>query len=154
MRGGLLRIRQPGQVVALAFAGAIAVGTLVLSLPLSTSSGEAAPLLTALFTATSAVCVTGLTTVDMATHWSPFGNIVIILAMQIGGIGVLTMASILGLVVARRIGLRAKLIAASDTNAARVHGGPVSESQAVRLGQFRIRLRPARLLCWRLALAS
>lgn len=128
----------PARFAILVFTILILITTLLLTLPIARagSGTGGTPLADALFTAVSAICVTGLVTVDMATHWSPFGNVVIILAMQIGGIGVLTMASILGLVVARRIGLRAKLIAASDTNAARVHAGPVSESQAVRLGEI------------------
>jgi len=128
----------PARFAILVFTGLILITTLLLTLPISkagTGTGGT-PLADAVFTAVSAICVTGLTTVDMATHWSPFGNVVIILAMQIGGIGVLTMASILGLIVARRMGLRAKLIAASDTNPSRVHSGPVSESQAVRLGDI------------------
>jgi len=126
----------PARFAILVFSGLILITTLLLTLPIARAgTGSATPLADALFTAVSAICVTGLTTVDMATHWSPFGNVVIILAMQIGGIGVLTMASILGLVVARRIGLRAKLIAASDTNAARARRGALSESQAVRLGE-------------------
>jgi trk system potassium uptake protein TrkH len=133
---GNLATASPARFAILVFSGLILITTLLLTLPVARAGTDSAtPLADALFTAVSAICVTGLTTVDMATHWSPFGNIVIILAMQIGGIGVLTMASILGLVVARRIGLRAKLIAASDSNAARVKGGPVSESQAVRLGE-------------------
>lgn len=127
----------PARFAIFIFTGLILITTLLLTLPIAKAGvGSSAPLADAFFTAVSAVCVTGLTTVDMATYWSPFGNIVIILAMQIGGLGVLTMASILGLIVARRIGLRAKLIAASDTNAARVHAGPVAESQAVRLGEI------------------
>ncbi len=127
----------PARFAILIFTGLILITTLLLTLPIAKAgTGSSAPLADAVFTAVSAICVTGLTTVDMATYWSPFGNVVIILAMQIGGIGVLTMASILGLIVARRIGLRARLMAASDTNAARVHGGPVSESQAVRLGEI------------------
>lgn len=127
----------PARFAILIFTTLIVITTLLLTLPLARAGeGSGTPLADALFTAVSAICVTGLVTVDMSTHWSPFGNVVIILAMQIGGIGVLTMASILGLVVARKMGLRAKLIAASDTNAARVHAGPVSESQAVRLGDI------------------
>ena len=83
----------------------------------------------------SVICVTGLATVDMATHWSPFGNALVFIGVNIGGIGVLTLASILGLVISRRLGLRAKLIAASDTNPSRIHVGPVAERQAVRLGE-------------------
>ena len=127
----------PARFAILVFTGLITITTVLLTLPIS-RAGEASstPLADAVFTAVSAICVTGLVTVDMSTYWSPFGNVVIVLAMQIGGIGVLTMASILGLIVARRIGLRAKLIAASDTNPARGHAGPVSESQAVRPGEI------------------
>ena len=94
------------------------------------------PFADAFFTAVSTICVTGLATVDMATHWSPFGQVLVFLGVQIGALGVLTLASILGLVISRRLGLRAKLIAASDTNPLRTHGGPVNESQTVQLGQI------------------
>ncbi|MEI5584204.1 MULTISPECIES: TrkH family potassium uptake protein [unclassified Agromyces] len=126
----------PARFAILVFASLVLITTLLLSMPIA-RAGEtsATPLADAFFTATSTICVTGLTTVDMATYWSPFGNAVIFIGMNIGGMGVLTMASILGLVISRRLGLRAKLIAASDTNAARAHAGPVSESQAIRLGE-------------------
>ncbi|MEO7348846.1 MAG: potassium transporter TrkG [Terrimesophilobacter sp.] len=110
--------------------------TAVLSLPIATADRSVTPLADAFFTAMSAICVTGLSTVDMAVHWSTFGNVAILLGIQIGGIGVLTLASILGLVVSRRLGLKAKLIAASDTNLQRIHAGPVAEGQAVRLGEM------------------
>lgn len=126
----------PARFAIIVFTVLIGLVTTLLMLPIASASGEPTPFADALFTAVSAICVTGLVTVDMATHWSAFGNVVIVLALQIGGIGVLTLASILGLVVARRLGLRAKLLAASDTNAARARGGPVSESQAVRLGEI------------------
>jgi trk system potassium uptake protein len=126
----------PARVAILVFAALILVTTLLLSLPIA-RAGEisSTPLADAFFTATSTICVTGLTTVDMATYWSPFGNAVIFIGMNVGGMGVLTLASILGLVISRRLGLRARLIAASDTNVARAHAGPVSEGQAVRLGE-------------------
>jgi Trk-type K+ transport system membrane component len=72
----------------------------------------------------------------MATHWSPFGDALIVIASQVGALGVLTLASILGLVVSGRLGLRARLMAASDTNPLRLHAGPVSEGQAIRLGDI------------------
>jgi Trk-type K+ transport system membrane component len=93
------------------------------------------PLADALFTAVSAICVTGLSTVDMSGHWSLFGELVILAGLQIGGIGVLTLASILGLTVTRRLGLRQRLLAAGDTNPMRM-GRDVSESQAVGLGEI------------------
>ena len=90
----------------------------------------------ALFTAVSSICVTGLATVDMATHWSPFGNALVFIGVNIGGIGVLTLASILGLVISRRLGLRAKLHRRErHATRSRIHVGPVTEGQAVRLGE-------------------
>jgi Trk-type K+ transport system membrane component len=117
------------------FALLIAVWTTILALPVSTADGRGTPFADALFTAVSVVCVTGLATVDMTTHWSGFGEVVIYVGVQIGGIGVLTLASTLGLIISRHLGLRAKLIAAGDTNPLRTHRGPVPEGQAVRLGE-------------------
>lgn len=72
------RIRHPARLVPLAFATAVAIGTALLSLPISRSESGGADILTALFTATSAVCVTGLIVVDTPTYWSPFGQAVIL----------------------------------------------------------------------------
>jgi Trk-type K+ transport system membrane component len=126
----------PARFAILIFTSLILVTTVLLSLPIASRDRQVTPLADALFTAVSTICVTGLTTVDMATHWSTFGNVVILVGMQVGGIGVLTLASIMGLVVSRRLGLRQRLMAASDTNASRIHVGPVSESQAIRLGEI------------------
>ncbi|MGV8970332.1 MAG: TrkH family potassium uptake protein [Microbacteriaceae bacterium] len=126
----------PARFAIIVFTALVLVLTVILSLPMSSSDGQITPFADALFTAVSTICVTGLSTVDMATHWSPFGNVMILLGLQVGGIGVLTLASILGLVVSRRLGLRQKLMAASDSNASRIHGGAVSESQAIRLGEI------------------
>ena len=127
--------RSPSRFAILVFTLLILVFTLLFSLPIASSSGRVTPLADSLFTAVSVICVTGLSTVDMATHWSVFGHILVYLGVQIGAVGVLTMASILGLVISRRLGLRAKLIAASDSNPLRIHAGPVAEGQAVRLGE-------------------
>ena len=125
----------PARFAIVIFLGLILVFTALFSLPISTSSGTQAPLVDALFTAVSVICVTGLSTVDMATYWSPFGHGLIFLGVEIGGVGVLTLASILGLVISRRLGLRQKLLAAGDANPLRIRKGPVSEGQAVRLGE-------------------
>ncbi len=125
----------PPRFALLVFTALILAWTVLLSLPFSASSGKVTPLADALFTAVSAICVTGLATVDMSTHWSFFGEIVILAGLQIGGIGVLTLASILGLTVTRRLGLRQRLLAAGDTNPMRM-GRDVSESQAVGLGEI------------------
>jgi trk system potassium uptake protein TrkH len=126
--------RSPSRFAIMVFAVLILVFTLLFSLPVATATRTVTPLADALFTAVSVICVTGLATVDMATHWSVFGHILVYLGVQIGAVGVLTMASILGLVVSRKLGLRAKLMAASDSNPLRIHSGPVAEGQAVRLG--------------------
>lgn len=124
----------PARFAITIFASLIFVFTLLFSLPIATASGQQAPFVDALFTAVSVICVTGLATVDMATYWSPFGQVLVYVGVQIGGVGVLTLASILGLVISRRLGLRQKLIAAGDANPLRIRKGPVAEGQAIRLG--------------------
>lgn len=117
------------------FLALIMLFTALLSLPIATASGEVTPLSDALFSAVSTICVTGLATVEMASHWSTFGHVVIFLGVNIGGMGALTLASILGMVISRRLGLRAKVLAAGESNPLRSHSGPVSERQTVRLGE-------------------
>ena len=143
-RGGLhtagRRIRHiitssPSRFAIVVFAALILLFTALLSLPIASASRTITPLSDALFTAVSTICVTGLATVDMANHWSPFGHVVIFIGVNIGGLGVLTLASLMGMVISKRLGLRAKLLAAGDTNPLRAHGGPVNESQTVRLGE-------------------
>jgi len=99
----------PTRAVLSLFAGFILFGTLVLMLPVATASGESTDFVTALFTSTSAVCVTGLTVVDTEFYWSEFGHVVLLVLMQIGGIGIVTIASVLGLLVARRFSLRMQM---------------------------------------------
>lgn len=140
-----LTTSSPARFAVLVFVSLILVFTGLLSLPAATMSGKSAPLADAVFTAVSTICVTGLSTVDVATFFSPFGKFVIWLGVNIGGMGVLTLASILGLVISKRLGLRAKLIAASDTNPLRAHGGPVNEGQTVRLGEVGQLLRTVAL---------
>lgn len=96
------------------FAAAIGAGTLVLLLPFSTASGNPPGLLTALFTATSAVCVTGLVVVDTGSYWSPFGQFTIMVLFQLGGLGFMTLASLVVLAVSRRIGLKRILVAQTE----------------------------------------
>lgn len=109
------RFPHPGRMIAAAFALTIAAGTALLSLPLATSDGPRASLEDALFTATSAVCVTGLVTVDTGSYWSTFGQVVIMLLIQVGGLGIMTLATLLALVLSKRLGLRASLIAQAET---------------------------------------
>ncbi|HEX4978038.1 MAG TPA: potassium transporter TrkG [Nocardioides sp.] len=107
--------RHPAQVIVSAFGGAVLVGTVLLMLPVSRVGPEGAPALTALFTSTSAVCVTGLVTVDTPTYWSSFGQVVILVLIQVGGFGIMTLASLVGLLLSRKMGLRSRLTAAAET---------------------------------------
>lgn len=125
----------PSRFAIVIFAALIMLFTALLSLPIASRDRSVTPLSDALFTAVSTICVTGLTTVDMSTHWSAFGQVVIFIGVNIGGLGVLTLASLMGLVISKRLGLSAKLMAAGDTNPLRAHGGVVNESQTVRLGE-------------------
>lgn len=98
-----LLVANPARSVLLGFAALILLGTALLMLPVATEPGQRTSPITALFTATSAACVTGLVTVDTATHWSAFGEGVILALIQIGGFGVMSAASLLVLIVGRRI---------------------------------------------------
>ena len=118
LRGAIrrYRLRHPAQVVATAFAVGILVGTALLLLPIARAGPGAAPLHVANFTAASAVCVTGLIVVDTPTYWTPFGHVVILLLIQAGGLGFMALASLLVLVLFRRLGLRQRLIARAEVN--------------------------------------
>lgn len=110
-------LRHPAQFVVLGFAVAILIGTMLLMLPVARSGSGGTGLLTALFHATSAVCVTGLITVDTPVYWSTFGELVILALIQVGGFGIMTMASLLAMLVWRRLGLRSRLTTAVETKA-------------------------------------
>lgn len=140
-----LTTSSPARFAVLVFATLILLFTALLSLPAATASGKQAPFADALFTAVSTICVTGLSTVNMGEYWSPFGQVVIFVGVNVGAMGVLTLASILGLIISKRLGLRAKLIAAGDTNPMRAHGGVVNEGQTVRLGEVGVLLRTVAL---------
>jgi trk system potassium uptake protein len=99
----------PAQAVVVGFAAAILVGTMLLLLPVSTSEGAPPSFVDALFTSTSAVCLTGLTVLDTPTFWSPFGQVVIMVLIQLGGLGIMIFASLIGLVLARKLSVRSRL---------------------------------------------
>ena len=102
-------LRNPIRLVPSLFLIAIAIGTVLLSLPLATADGTGAPFITALFTATSAVAVTGLVVVDTGTYWSAFGQVAILLMFQIGGLGIMTAATLFGLLAGRGFGLNDRM---------------------------------------------
>ena len=110
------------RLVALSFGVVILVGALLLALPISSRSGESQGLFKALFTATSATCVTGLVVTDTALTWSPFGQAVILLMIQIGGLGFMTIITVVSLLAHRRIGLSERLLMVSTLNLSDLDG--------------------------------
>ena len=112
----------PYQVLALGFAGLILVGALLLMLPVASQSGQGTPFIDALFTATSAVCVTGLIVVDTGTHYSSFGHTVIILLIQAGGLGIMAMSTLFALLIGKKIRLKERLLMQEALNQLSVSG--------------------------------
>lgn len=108
----------PTQVVAGAFTAIILLGTFLLWLPISSSSGKYTGLMDALFTSTSAVTVTGLGTLDTETHWSMFGHWVIAILIQVGGFGIVGFASLVGYLLEGRISLKNKMTTTSEASVA------------------------------------
>ena len=110
------------QIIAIGYFVMIAVGTALLCLPFAARSGQSAGVVTALFTATSASCVTGLILFDTATYWSLFGQLVILLLIQIGGLGFMTIATFFHKILRKRTGLRERAVAAESINTTRMGG--------------------------------
>lgn len=101
----------PARVVPAVYLLAIAMGTVLLLIPAATADGRGASLLQASFTAVSAICITGLTVVDTATYWSPLGQFIIMLLIQVGGFGIVTLASLLTLLATGRLSLQGSKVA-------------------------------------------
>jgi len=112
----------PAQLIALSFAATIAVGTVLLALPAAHAPGHHLGLLDALFTSTSAVCVTGLVVVGTGSAFSLFGKLVIMLLIQAGGLGILTLGTLVALASGRRIGFRERLGLQAQVNIGQVGG--------------------------------
>ena len=127
------------QIIILGFAGVILLGALLLMLPLSTTAGCVTPFHEALFTATSAVCVTGLVVQDTGSYWSGFGQAVILTLIQIGGLGVVTVAASFALLSGRRISLVQRSTMQDAISAPKV-GGIVRLTRFILRGTFLIEL--------------
>ena len=117
-----LLMLSPYQVLVFSFLGLILVGAFLLMLPIASNDGSSLSFIDALFTATSAVCVTGLIVVDTGQYFSIFGQLVIIMLIQIGGFGVMTMTTVFALILGKRIQLRSRLIAQESLNRLTVGG--------------------------------
>ena len=108
-------LASPARVIVLLFAAGVAVATTLLMLPIASADGSSVGLRVALFTATSAVCVTGHTISDTAATWSTFGEITLVASAQLGGLGITALASLLALLVSRRLGIGTTLRAQAET---------------------------------------
>lgn len=129
--GGVTFLKKlaPVQILAVGFAAVILTGAILLVLPISSRSGDYTSFLTALFTSTSAVCVTGLVVVDTGTYWSIFGQVVIMLLIQVGGLGFMSFATLIALLMGRKITLRNRLVMQEALNSFSLQG-------IVRLGKY------------------
>ncbi|EJO5349089.1 Trk family potassium uptake protein [Clostridium botulinum] len=112
----------PVQILALGFAVVIFIGAILLSLPISSQSGQRTPFLDCLFTATSSVCVTGLVVVDTGTYWTYFGKTVIMLLIEIGGLGFMSFATLLALLLGKKITLKERLVMQEALNTFSIQG--------------------------------
>lgn len=125
------------QIIALGYFLMILAGALLLMLPFASRSGQGTDFLTALFTATTSTCVTGLIVVDTATHWSLFGQLVILLLIQVGGMGFITMGVVFAMVLKKKITLSLRELVQESMNANQV-GGMVRLVRQVFLGTMLI----------------
>ncbi|MBU3129624.1 TrkH family potassium uptake protein [Clostridium tagluense] len=115
-------IYTPVQILALGFAIVIFVGAILLSLPIASQSGKITPFIDCIFTSTSAVCVTGLVTLDTGTYWTYFGKTVIMLLIEIGGLGFMSITTLVFLILGKRITLKGRLIMQEAMNVNSLQG--------------------------------
>jgi len=136
------------QMIAIGFLLIIIIGGLLLSLPIASREGVATPIVDSLYTATSATCVTGLVIYDTYTHWSMFGQLVILVLLQIGGLGFMTVATLFSIFLGRKIGLRERELLRESVNTMYV-GGIVRLVRNILLATFIFEGLGALLLCFR-----
>ncbi|WP_249281036.1 TrkH family potassium uptake protein [Paenibacillus sp. 7516] len=112
----------PPQLIMIIFFALIWVGAILLALPLSASDGKSIGLLDALFTATSAICVNGLVVVDTGSVFSTFGQVIIMILIQVGGLGFMTLGVMVAIILGKRIGLKQRLLIQQATNSTSAQG--------------------------------
>ena len=112
------------QIIALGFLCAILLGTIFLTLPCSSASGTVTSPADALFTATTSVCVTGLVTVPTYLHWSLFGKVVILILIQLGGLGIISFTTGIMMVIGRKITLKDRILLEDALNAMALYSSP------------------------------
>lgn len=125
----------PVQLITISFAALVLCGALLLMLPISSRSGESVPFINALFTSTSASCVTGLVVYDTFTQWTPFGQTVIICLIQIGGIGIITLAMYLMTMLGTKVGMR-NMFALQESIGAESTAGVLKMTKFIACGIF------------------
>lgn len=123
------------QIIAMGFAAIILAGTFLLMLPISSRTGEWTGFVDAFFTATSATCVTGLVVVDTYTHWNLFGQFIILIMIQTGGLGFMSIGVMFALAIHRKIGLRERGLLSESVNALQL-GGIVKMMKKILIGTF------------------
>ncbi len=116
------KLLSSGTIITVGFALTIFIGAVLLMMPFSSTTGEWTPFLDALFTATSATCVTGLVVYDTVTHWSMIGQLIILILIQIGGMGVVTMALAVIIISGKKIGLKQRLVMQDSISAPQLGG--------------------------------
>ena len=136
------------QIIALAFAGIILLGTLLLALPAASRSGVSCGVLPALFTATSATCVTGLILFDTWSQWSGFGQTVILLMIEIGGLGFMAAASLVVFMLRKKVGLKQRMVMAQAMSLNDMQG-VVKLQRVVIFGSLSVQLLGALVLMFR-----
>ncbi len=112
----------PTQTVVMSFAIVILVGATLLNMPIASNNGQQVGFINALFTATSATCVTGLVVVDTGTYWTTFGKVVVISLIQIGGLGIMTFSTLLALLIRRKITLKERMLIQESFNQFELEG--------------------------------
>ncbi len=135
----------PTQIIATVFASIILVGACLLTLPVASRNGQSAGFLTALFTATSSTCVTGLVLADTWTQWSGFGQVVILSMIELGGLGFMSAASLVVFVLRKKVGLRQRMLMAQALSVNEMEG-VVRLQKWVLLGSLIIQLTGALIL--------
>ena len=133
------------QIIILGFAGVIVIGALLLMSPVSSKAGIVTPFGKALFTSTSAVCVTGLVVYDTASYWSYFGQGIILILIQIGGLGVITVASFVTMIAGKKISLMQRQTMQNSLSVPQV-GGIVKHMRFIFLTSFIVEILGTLLL--------
>lgn len=137
--------KNPYLVFFFGFAIIIFIGALLLTLPFASQNGQSVGFINALFTATSATCVTGLVVVNTASHWTMFGKVVIIILIQIGGLGVMTMTAMISFFIGKRISLKTRVLIMEERNVDELQG-VVRLTKNILLYTFGVELIGAMLL--------